>query len=476
MTTSAQNAAKSAIATLLADNSNGEISAADIRSVLTQIVEVYQDYARADNLADMATATNEIALLDVTGKLTSSQIPDSILSALEWKGVWNATTNSPAIPTAASGNNGYFYRVSVAGTSSITGSSVSFSVGDWLISNGTAWERVANTQSDATTASKGIVQLAGDLAGTATAPSVDKIKGVAISGTPTAGKALIATSADEASWQATSGPAPAIGDEERSLKGDGTYKHSGTPRSFSNTYRAGDIVDWWGITVVANDDIPANTAFSWGTAGATWSPLFAKGSTHLWRGIYSDGSTYAVNDVVAAGSSTRVYICVTAVTTAGAAFEPASGTSKHHWVAFINAGGYFFKGAGSTLNGQTGLVPTPMQGDENKLLRGDGTWATVINDQTSSRYVDIGGLRIQWGRSFSGLSGVRTVVMPQPFATDTYSLTVTADNGQGAPLQSSRAAIVGNKSTTQFEAYIATGTDTPSTINFSWQAMGVKPT
>jgi hypothetical protein len=52
----------------------------------------------------------------------------------------------------------------------------------------------------ATTTTQGIVQLAGDLAGTAAAPSVAKVAGVAITGTPTAGQVPTATSGTAAAW------------------------------------------------------------------------------------------------------------------------------------------------------------------------------------------------------------------------------------------------------------------------------------
>jgi hypothetical protein len=62
-----------------------------------------------------------------------------------------------------------------------------------------AWSTPA-ASSNATTGSVGVIQLAGDLAGTATSPSVAKIQGVAISGTPSAGQILKATSSSAASW------------------------------------------------------------------------------------------------------------------------------------------------------------------------------------------------------------------------------------------------------------------------------------
>ena len=52
----------------------------------------------------------------------------------------------------------------------------------------------------ATTLAQGIVQLAGDLAGTAAAPTVAKINGVAVTGTPAAGMIPKATSSTAAAW------------------------------------------------------------------------------------------------------------------------------------------------------------------------------------------------------------------------------------------------------------------------------------
>lgn len=121
---------------------------------------------------------NGVASLDATGALTAAQIPASLLAGLKWKGVWNATTNTPTLSATPSAN-GEFYRVSVAGTSSApTGSSVTYSVGDWLISNGTSWQYIANTFNDATSSTKGVVQLTGDLGGGAASPTVEKIKSV----------------------------------------------------------------------------------------------------------------------------------------------------------------------------------------------------------------------------------------------------------------------------------------------------------
>jgi len=58
---------------------------------------------------------------------------------VNYKGTWNAATNTPGLvnpPDALS--KGDYYVVSAAGTQF----SISFAVGDWIISNGTAWEKV----------------------------------------------------------------------------------------------------------------------------------------------------------------------------------------------------------------------------------------------------------------------------------------------------------------------------------------------
>ncbi|MFZ1301708.1 MAG: hypothetical protein WAQ27_04030 [Candidatus Microsaccharimonas sp.] len=55
---------------------------------------------------------------------------------------------------------------------------------------------------DASTIDKGIVQLAGDLGGTAGAPTVRRVNGVTVTGTPATGNVLTATSTTAANWQA----------------------------------------------------------------------------------------------------------------------------------------------------------------------------------------------------------------------------------------------------------------------------------
>lgn len=89
-------------------------------------------------------AANGVATLDGAGKLTASQLPASVIGGLSYKGVWDASTNSPAIPAASAGNKGWYYKVSVAGSTTIDTIN-DWKVGDWITSNGSTWDKIDNT-------------------------------------------------------------------------------------------------------------------------------------------------------------------------------------------------------------------------------------------------------------------------------------------------------------------------------------------
>lgn len=83
---------------------------------------------------------NGVATLGADGKLTASQIPDSLLGALNYQGTWDASTNTPTL-SSATGVKGHYYKVSVAGNTSLSGLS-NWGVGDLVIYDGTGWGQV----------------------------------------------------------------------------------------------------------------------------------------------------------------------------------------------------------------------------------------------------------------------------------------------------------------------------------------------
>lgn len=77
--------------------------------------------------------------------------------------------------------------------------------GSQLTQSGVPIDLGAASVPDADAATKGKVQLAGDLAGTAASPAVAKVNGVAVTGTPITGQVPTATSGTAATWQTPSG-------------------------------------------------------------------------------------------------------------------------------------------------------------------------------------------------------------------------------------------------------------------------------
>lgn len=100
--------------------------------------------ADAAEVAAKKGTANGYAGLDATGKVPTSQLPDSVLGTIQFQGTWNATTNSPTIPAAAAGNKGWYYVVQTAGSTNV-GGITDWKVGDWLVSDGTAWRKIDNT-------------------------------------------------------------------------------------------------------------------------------------------------------------------------------------------------------------------------------------------------------------------------------------------------------------------------------------------
>ncbi len=70
---------------------------------------------------------------------TVSAITNAI-GALNYKGTWNASTNTPTLASGA-GTKGDYYQVSVAGSTTLDGIS-NWGVGDVAAFNGTTWQRI----------------------------------------------------------------------------------------------------------------------------------------------------------------------------------------------------------------------------------------------------------------------------------------------------------------------------------------------
>ncbi|MTK52682.1 hypothetical protein [Paludibacter sp.] len=85
-------------------------------------------------------AASGVAPLDASLKIPSTYLPDAILGSVTYKGTYDASSGTPSLATASATNKGYYYVVTSAGSNPIN-----LNVGDWIISNGSSWERVNNS-------------------------------------------------------------------------------------------------------------------------------------------------------------------------------------------------------------------------------------------------------------------------------------------------------------------------------------------
>ena len=87
---------------------------------------------------------NGYAPLGPDTKVPLANLPDAALGGSRYQGTWNALTNIPPIPPAAPSNNGWYYVVNAAGNTSVDGINI-WALGDTIISNGTYWQKIPNT-------------------------------------------------------------------------------------------------------------------------------------------------------------------------------------------------------------------------------------------------------------------------------------------------------------------------------------------
>jgi hypothetical protein len=112
-------------------------------------------------------STTAIPVLTVNAKgVITSATTASFTGGLSYQGSWNASTNTPTL-TSSVGVNGYYYIVSVAGSTNLNGVT-DWQVGDWAIFNGSTWQKIDQTNLvSSVNGQTGVVSIAyADLAGT----------------------------------------------------------------------------------------------------------------------------------------------------------------------------------------------------------------------------------------------------------------------------------------------------------------------
>jgi hypothetical protein len=102
---------------------------------------------------------------------------------------------------------------------------------------------------------------------------------------------------------------------------------------------------------------------------------------------------------------------------------------------------------------------------------GLATWTSVINDNSSSNYIDIANVRYQWGTTSTGGTGARTLTLPAAFGNTSYSVTA---NVTGIADSSARTVNIDTQTTTSIVVRVTAGGN-GSGAAFNWIAIGLKP-
>jgi len=149
----------------LNDGSSGggnEVTALEARNHIDSVDDPHSvtkdqiGLGNVDNLQQIPLSqkglANGVAELDSGSKVPTSQLPDTVVGAMEYKGVWDASGSYPSSP-----EKGDYWVVNVAGSPE---SGIEFEIGDWLVYNGASWDKIDNSCKVSSVAGKtGVVTL-----------------------------------------------------------------------------------------------------------------------------------------------------------------------------------------------------------------------------------------------------------------------------------------------------------------------------
>lgn len=196
-------------------------------------------------------------------------------------------------------------------------------------------------------------------------------------------------------------PAPSVSDRTKFLKGDGTWATVSGSSSVVDFYTDSYVDQWVGTDINLFKDINLTTAatikdiydaaisggarlnyiygifqkYSWMSVGTYWDANDALYSISF----AEDGSTDAAFRYVS-GPANQTYIDIATVYYQPLQQQLTAGSNIQINGTTISATDTTYSdmvGATSSIAGAAGLAPQPVAGDQDKVLKGDGTWDTV---------------------------------------------------------------------------------------------------
>ena len=203
-------------------------------------------------------------------------------------------------------------------------------------------------------------------------------------------------------------PAPVAGDDTKYLSGDGTWK----------TINASSVTVFYNNYDSTDGTLYSDSAMTTAVKGEDVEAAFNQGKVIICYKSSSDGNRYVevvnlgyfrwvpnyldVGMAMASGTRFTVYFhyndkttttCSRQTTTfqepltAGSNISIISGPNGPT-ISATDTTYSDFTGATSSVAGASGLVPAPVVGDQNKVLKGDGTWGTISQYTPTVFYID----------------------------------------------------------------------------------------
>ncbi|WP_408099057.1 tail fiber domain-containing protein [Peredibacter sp. HCB2-198] len=362
--------AKSMLSFLVGQTFNLIVSNASASATFPLSFELQNGQVTASKLHHMNASTGDFLQFNGT-----NWAPASISTNQVYVGTYNASTDTPNLSAGAAAA-GTYYIVTTAGTQDLGSGAMSFDVGDWVISDGTNWSKVAvgtNTVSNFNGRTGAVVPLSGDYswsmltkaAGKLTGSKLQEIADVDVTGIQD-GDILIWNNSS-LKWE--SGPQPSVsipaGSVTNTQIASGAIDSSKiVDGSITNAdIAAGASIDQTkinGLTTALDGKEPKITA---GTAAQYWS------GTKTWQNL---------NPAVIGSTLTGFASTTGAVTAADTILSAIGKLSGNLGTVAATQGNYVLK-TGDSMSG-----PLAMGGNKITNLAAP----TVATDAATMGYVD----------------------------------------------------------------------------------------
>lgn len=284
--------------------------------------------------------------------------------------------------------------------------------------------------------------LLGGKQNTLTAGSNIQINGDTISATDTTYSVMSGASAGSAG---TSGlvPAPAAGDQNKALKGDGTwgevssgtvfYMNASETGTTRHLYKSSDMTGLATMQDIidANEEGQVIVRISTSVDPSMYSDMYLQNAyvaSGDYQMIFLDNQYYYSFDTTLTSDNTFQFAKseVQRKLTAGTNIQINGNTISATDTTYSN-----FVGTDGLDNGVAGLVPAPLTTDTNKYLKSDGTWATVQASGSGMEkfYVSISGTTVTF-YSDSARTTTATILDVYNAAKDTGAIIVYPGNDE----------------------------------------------